>query len=79
MNNKDIELDIIKTEQNFFNVGDPIPVNPVHDHELHIDKHQETLDMLLKEEESAFRNQKILVLSEHIECHKVYNERKSNK
>jgi len=74
-----IELDIIKTEENFFNIGDPLPVSPTHNHDMHIESHQKMLDRLLKEEESGFRNQKILVLAGHIDVHKVYKERQSNK
>jgi hypothetical protein len=75
----ELELDIIKTEHNFFNVGDPLPVIPTHDHDAHIEKHQVMLDELMKQEESGFRNQKILILSEHIELHKEYKKRQSNR
>lgn len=77
MSNKDFELDIIKSEHLFFGVGDPLPVLPTHDHDLHIKYHQEMLDSLLKEEESGFRNQKILTLEAHINYHEAYKERQS--
>lgn len=79
MINKDLEIDIIKTEHNFFNVGDPLPVNPDHEHDLHIKMHEEELANILKQEESGFKKQKALIVSEHIELHKEYKKRKSIK
>lgn len=72
---KSVELDIIKSEHLFLGVGDPLPVSPIHDHDLHLEKHQEQLDALLKEEESGYRNQRILVLGAHIDLHKEYKKR----
>lgn len=77
MFSKDFEIDIIKSEQLFLDMGDPLPVSPLHDHDLHIMKHQEALDALLKDEESGYRNQRILVLNAHIDLHKAYKKRQS--
>lgn len=76
MFDKQKEIDTIKTEHNFFNVADPLPVNEHDEHDMHIKEHEEFRKMLEAQEETGYNNQKLLVLNEHIELHKQWKKRK---
>lgn len=73
------DIDTAKTENLYFNVGDPMPVNPFDDHDIHIKQHQELLDAISKEDESGFKKQKMLIISEHIELHKECRKKRPNR
>jgi hypothetical protein len=73
------EVDTIKVENLYLNVGDPVPVNPFDDHDMHVKHHQEFLDQISKDEESGFKKQKMLIIAEHIELHKQCKKRRPNR
>ena len=73
------ELDTIKTEHNFFNVGDLIPVNRFDEHDMHIKEHKKFKKSLEEQEDTDFNRQKLLILNEHITNHELFKSRIKNK
>ncbi len=77
MNND--QTDIIRSEHNYINVAEPVPVFDTHNHEAHIPEHTKLLNELEtanKEEETALRNNTINILREHIAVHEQYKANK---
>lgn len=75
MIDKVAELDTIKTEHEFMQVGDPVPVNMFDEHDLHIKEHEALKDTLKNENEEAYVQNFIDVLDAHIGLHKEMKQR----
>lgn len=66
------ELDTIKTEHNFMQAGDPVPVNQFDDHDAHIKEHETERESLTNKNLEVYTERYMNLLDAHIELHKEY-------